>query len=216
MKQTKQQSEMARVAIQVWVPLATSLEKMLSKLFLKRDQYLNELFKREIEKLEAEFTASAMEENEFELSNKNSEAGYKVLKKAGEALDRKQINIFLEKEVASRINEILEKYNVPRDTFCNRVIYFLCAKDPVLLKGYLDEKDRNLDYQDELRYIAKMNRFMLAEECLLNPFSNIRENCEGKFYTIQNFGNNPDKVPNLYSFNTLIFYQTENGIEDLI
>ena len=209
-KQTKQDLLMTRVTLQIWEQMAVRLEENLKKLFIKRDPYLNELFKREIERLDEEFQ---MQSEEFGEPIKNTDAGKKILKKYAALLKSKKINIFLEKEVALRMDEVLKKYEIPRDSFCNRVIAFLGTTKKPLLNNhkYLDHKDLEVDYQDELSQIVKMNRFELAESCLLDPFCNIRENNDGLFYTLPNF---PKIVKegekSLYALNTRVFDQIEN------
>ncbi len=105
-KQTKQDLLMTRVTLQIWEQMVVRLEENLKKLFIKRDPYLNELFKREIERLDEEFQ---MQSKEFGEPIKNTDAGKKVLKKYTALLKSVKLNIFLEKEVALRMDEVLKK-----------------------------------------------------------------------------------------------------------
>lgn len=223
-KQTTEEQPKTRVTLQIWEPMAVRLEEKLQKLFIKRDSYLNELFKREIERLDEEFQMKSKEYNE---PLKNTEAGFLVLKRTGALLTRTKMNIFLNKDVALRMDEILGKYNIPRDSFCNRIIAHLCHPQLslFLLRDYMkkDESNKSFDYlqelKNELKDLAISNIFDSAYERLLNPFSYIRESNNNEFYTINNIPRVGKSGLTLYSLNTWIPDQTEDDEklwEDLV
>jgi hypothetical protein len=192
-----------RITVQIWEKLAEALEKNLAKLFIKRDLYLNELFKLEIEKLAIEVVIP------------NTDKAFEMLKKSSKTLRRDKLNILMDKKVAIRIDEVLSEKNIPRDCFFNRVIYYLCIKNPDLIRDDQDYDDLEIDFENEIKSFAKERCFTIAELYLLNPFVNMRHHNDGKFYTIENFPHHPDRKdsPALFSFNTCC---SEVSLKDLL
>ncbi|OGA42464.1 MAG: hypothetical protein A3G25_07135 [Betaproteobacteria bacterium RIFCSPLOWO2_12_FULL_63_13] len=156
-----------RVMVQLWGTLATSISKHFNALHLKRDSYLNDLFTREIEALAHEVTF------------RNSDVVRQHFREHP-LPNRVKLNLELDATLVQRMDDVLKEKNIPRDSFVNRVLFFLVAKDAHL--DYL-----GVEYDKESPATAKpLND---AKGFLLNPFFHIRSNNDDRFYTLVCFNN---------------------------
>lgn len=108
-----------RIMVQLWGPLAKAIDRDFKALNIKRDRYLNDLLRSEIEELAREVTF------------RNSDA-VRARMQEQKLPDRVKLTIELDEDVLARIEEVLAEKNIPRDSFVNRVLFFLVAKDPML------------------------------------------------------------------------------------
>ncbi|MBK6614565.1 hypothetical protein [Ottowia sp.] len=170
--------------VQLWGPLAKAIDRDFKALNIKRDRYLNDLFRSEIEELAKE------------VSFRNSDA-VRARMQEQKIPDRVKLTIELDEEVIERIDAVLAEKNIPRDSFVNRVLFFLVAKDSML--------DR-LDVAYERRGQVTAKPLSDAMGFLYDPFFHIREANEQRFYTIACFfdGAFSTKGPNLFALNTAI------------
>jgi hypothetical protein len=173
-----------RIMVQLWGPLAKAIDRDFKALNIKRDRYLNDLFRSEIEELAREVTF------------RNSDA-VRARMQEQKIPDRVKLTIELDEEVIGRIDEVLAEKNIPRDSFVNRVLFFLVAKDAML--------DR-LEIAYERRGQVTAKPLEDAMGFLYSPFFHIREANDGRFYTLACFfdGAFGAKGPNLFSMNTAI------------
>lgn len=173
-----------RIMVQVWGPLAKAIDRDLKALHLKRDGFLNDLFTREIEELAAEVTFrnnDAVRARLFEQKLPN----------------RAKLTLELDETLIKRIDTVLSDRNIPRDSFVNRVLFFLVAKE-----SHLDRL--GITYEREGQVSAKP----LADVrgYLYQPFFHIRDANDGRFYTLACFKdrNFHESWPNLFALNTAI------------
>lgn len=173
-----------RIMVQLWGPLAKAIDRDFKALNIKRDRYLNDLFRSEIEELAKE------------VSFRNSDA-VRARMQEQKIPDRVKLTIELDEEVIERIDAVLAEKNIPRDSFVNRVLFFLVAKDSML--------DR-LDVAYERRGQVTAKPLSDAMGFLYDPFFHIREANDQRFYTIACFfdGAFGTKGPNLFALNTAI------------
>ncbi|KWT91753.1 MULTISPECIES: hypothetical protein [unclassified Variovorax] len=173
-----------RIMVQLWGPLAKAIDRDFKALNIKRDRYLNDLFRSEIEELAKE------------VSFRNSDA-VRARMQEQKIPERVKLTIELDEEVIERIDAVLAEKNIPRDSFVNRVLFFLVAKDSML--------DR-LDVAYERRGQVTAKPLSDAMGFLYDPFFHIREANEQRFYTIACFfdGAFGTKGPNLFALNTAI------------
>lgn len=173
-----------RVMVQIWDHLAKAIDKNFKEMHIKRDGYLNDLFTREIEALATEVT--------FRNSND-------VRKRLRERPlpNRVKLNLDLDETLIKRMDDVLKDKNIPRDSFVNRVLFFLIAKDVHL--DYL-----GVDYEKDSPATAKP--LSDAKGFLLNPFFHIRGKNNEAFYTLACFTEEPfgKNGPNLFGLNTAI------------
>lgn len=173
-----------RIMVQVWGTLAKAVDRDLKALHLKRDGFLNDLFTREIEKLAEEVTFC------------NSDAVQARLREQ-KLPDRARLTLELDETLVQRIDAVLEHHKIPRDSFVNRVLFFLVAKE-----SHLDRL--GIVYEREGQVSAKP----LADvrSYLYQPFSHIRDANEGRFYTLACFKEHSfgEGWPNLFALNTAI------------
>jgi hypothetical protein len=173
-----------RVMVQIWSVLAKAIDKQFKELHIKRDGYLNDLFTREIEALADEVTF------------RNSDEVRKRFRERP-IPDRVKLNLDLDETLIQRMDEVLKEKNIPRDSFVNRILFFLIAKDAHL--EYL-----GVDYDTDSPATAKP--LSDAKGYLLNPFFHIRGKNDDAFYTLACFTDGPFGTagPNLFGLNTAI------------
>lgn len=185
-KQTvnERKSGKQRIMVQLWGPLAKSIDRHFKELHIKRDGYLNDLFTLEIEALATEVTF----QNSKEVSKRFRDRPLP---------DRVKLNLDLDTTLIHRIDEVLKHRNIPRDSFVNRILFFLVANNNHL--NYL-----GIDYDEETN--ASVKPLTNVKSFLLNPFFYIREENNEAFYTIACFIDGPfgPKGPNLFGLNTAI------------
>ena len=89
--------------VQLWGPLAKAIDRDFKALNIKRDRYLNDLFRSEIEELAKE------------VSFRNSDA-VRARMQEQKIPDRVKLTIELDEEVIERIDAVLAEKNIPRDS----------------------------------------------------------------------------------------------------
>ncbi|MES2944870.1 MAG: hypothetical protein V4772_18540 [Pseudomonadota bacterium] len=173
-----------RIMVQLWRKVADAIDRDFKAMHIKRDGYLNDLFTREIENLDSE------------VKFRNSD---KVRRHFRERPlpDRVKLNLDLDETLVQRMDEVLKQRNIPRDSFVNRVLFFLVATDAHL--NFLD-----IEYEKETYATAKP--IGDVKGLLLDPFFHIRSKNDGDFYTLTCFADAPfgKKGPNLFSLNVAI------------
>jgi hypothetical protein len=174
-----------RIMVQLWGVIDAALRRDFRALHIKRDSYLNTLLKSEIEKLNQEVLVP------------NSDAVHQRL--IDRPLpERKRLTLELDEQLIERMDEVLNAKRIPRDSFINRVLFFLLARDQHL--KYLD-----VDYEHSARIEGKP--LDDAWGFLNDPFFAIRAaNCD-QFYTIACFDDGSafaKNGPNLFALNTSI------------
>jgi hypothetical protein len=173
-----------RIMVQLWGTLAKAIERDFKAMHLKRDGYLNELLTREIEELAEEVTF------------KNSDEVRQRIRERP-LPDRVKLNLELDDTLVLRIDEVLKEKNIPRDSFVNRVLFFLVAKQTHL-------EALNIEYESD--YAATAKPLEDARGFLYNPFFHIRNQNNGCFYTLACFDDRPwgQSGLNLFALNTAI------------
>jgi hypothetical protein len=96
-------------------------ERLIDRCFLKRDAFLNDVLKTEAKNLAADL--EGLEQSPRARSYVASE-----LKRLG----TRSVNIVVEKSTAEALNAVIERHNVSRDAFFNRLILFLRSSDALL------------------------------------------------------------------------------------
>lgn len=170
--------------VQVWDKLDTAIRRDLNALHMKRDAYINELLTREIEELAKE------------VSTTNSDDVRRLFRQRP-LPDRRKINLDLDDELVARMDAVLSERNIPRDSFINRVFFFLVARDE-----HLDAL--GVDFEEDPP--PKGKPLGIALEHLRDPLFRIRTANNERFYTLSCFPNGPyfPNGPNLFSLNVTI------------
>jgi hypothetical protein len=174
-----------RIMVQLWETLAKAIDRDFKALNLKRDRYLNDLFGKEIEELAKE------------VGFRNSDAVRARLQEQ-KLPNRVPLTVELDETLVKRIDEVLNERNIPRDSFVNRVLFFLVAKQSMLERLGIEFERRGLPVSakplaDALGY-------------LYDPFFHIRSANNGLFYTLSCFHASSfgSKGPNLFALNVAI------------
>jgi hypothetical protein len=173
-----------RIMVQLWGAIAEAIERDFKSLHIKRDSYLNDLLGQEIENLASEVTFRNLDEVRERIQNRKLP-------------DRKKLTLELDEAVVKRIDEVLKEKNIYRDSFVNRVLFFLVANESHL--NYLD-----IDYERKSQVSAKP--LADASYLLSDPFFHIRSCNENKFYTLSRFQDGPfgTNGSNLFALNVVI------------
>src|SRR5688500_2763000 len=110
-----------KILVQLWDTRIDAFNRQTEELGLRRDLYLSRLIEREIEKLAAELPfGNTLEAKKF-ISGKL------------DLLSRKSVSIAIDAGAAERLREICDAKNLVRDSFFNRIIFFLSSNWTALL-----------------------------------------------------------------------------------
>lgn len=181
-----------RIMVQVWDQIARAVTRDFKTLHLKRNGYLNDLFSLEIEQLATE------------IQHPNPDGFYDRLV-SRKLPNRVKWTLELDEAVIKRIDTLLKDLHIPRDSFVNRVLFFLVAKKP-----WLDQL--GVAYERKGAVTAKPLEDVRG--FLQDPFFHIRSANDGRFYGLPWFPDRPlfTNVPNLFSLNVAM---TESEWQDL-
>ncbi|WP_347986222.1 hypothetical protein [Methylomonas sp. AM2-LC] len=157
-----------KISIKIYEPLLSAFDSQLDRVFFKRDAFLNNILKTEIKKLDKEMEGKRL-----------SREARRYISQELRRLGTKNINIVVEKDVADFLNEIIDRHNMVRDAFMNRLFLFLRSSDKLL--SYLDIPP-TIDDPD-LRHCESMPTSPLyaIESVISDPFFYI-ENAVRKQY----------------------------------
>lgn len=169
--------------VQVWKPIAQAIARDFKALHLKRNNYLNDLFNMEIAALDAE------------VRDPNPQGFYeRLVHRQFQPHEKDKWTLELDLEVIERLNAVTEKLGIPRDSFINRVLFFLVAN-----KQWLDRLGVAYERKGEVtaKPLADVRGF------LQDPFFHIRGANDGLFYSLSWFWDGPvgKGGPNLFSLN---------------
>ncbi|MFZ3001600.1 MAG: hypothetical protein WA071_14835 [Undibacterium umbellatum] len=174
----------SRITVQIATSIACEIQNQFSKLHINRDAFLNDLLTQEIELLETEMTF------------RNSDEVYKSMSQR-KLIHKTKLTITLDISLIERINQVLEEKKVVRDSFFNRILFFLIATPSLLEKLMLNPPNQTVNASNPMEG---------AKTFLTNPFNEIRNRNKGLFYTLTCF---PDRAiapqgQNLFLLNTAI------------
>ena len=176
-----------RIMVQLWGTLHKAIDRDFKALHIKRDGYLNELFTREIERLAEEVTFRNSDEVRERIQSRTLPS-------------RVKLTVELDEGLVARMDEVLKERNIPRDSFVNRVLFFLVAREPQL-------DALGIEYETSSNASAKP--LGDAWGFLHDPFFQIRSRNDELFYTLACFPDYPfgKNGPNLFALNTAISEQ---------
>ncbi len=109
--------EKSKILVQAVTPIVNRLNEKIKAIGLRRDIYLNTVFRYEANKLAEELSGKC-----------NSSMSREYLLFQLRALPTTPVSIMLDKDVIAAIDTSCSKINVPRDCFVNRVFFFLAAE----------------------------------------------------------------------------------------
>lgn len=113
--------DQTKITVKIYEPLLRDFDRQLDALFIKRDAFLNNMIKMEVQHLAAD-----MEGKRMSTSAKRYVAG--ELKRLGTV----QVNITVDKSTADDLNSVVEVSNIVRDAFINRLIMLLRSSHQLL------------------------------------------------------------------------------------
>lgn len=142
-------------------------ERRIDRCFLKRDAFLNDVLKTEAKNLAADL--KGLRQSPRARSYVSGE-----LKRLG----TRSVNIVVEKSTADALNAVIEKHNVSRDAFFNRLILFLRSSDALL--DYLELPKRTDDRVFRRLSIPQSPTSPMDAigEVLMDPMFYLRNACE--------------------------------------
>lgn len=150
----------SKILVQAVVPVINRLNEKIKALGLRRDAYLNTVFKYESAKLVEELSGKC-----------NSALSKEYLLSNLRALPTTSMSIMLDKDVIAAIDISCSKVNAPRDCFVNRVFFFLAAEANHLDAVHISIASVMRHISDDLRVNALDN----AGSFLGDPFYELRQ-----------------------------------------
>ena len=118
----KTKTDKRKITVQLWGPLLKKLNELTAAACLNRDAYLDVVFANEAPMLLSELQGK-----------KNSDQARAFIKQCfAELKDLHPVSFTLTAETADALTAACDQANVWRDTFVNRVIYFLVAKSSAI------------------------------------------------------------------------------------
>lgn len=114
-----------KITVKIYEPLLRDFDKQIDALFIKRDAFLNNMIKGEVQHLAAD-----MEGKRLSASAKRYIAG--ELKRLGTV----PVNIVVDRATADNLNAVVDATNLVRDAFVNRLIMLLRSSHQLL--NYLE------------------------------------------------------------------------------
>jgi len=110
-----------KITFKVYEPFLSEFDKQLRAAFIKRDAFLNNMIKIETGRLSYEL-------GDLVLSAK----ARRYISRELQRLGTKTINVVVDKSTAEELNKTVEKHNLVRDAFLNRLVMFLLSRDRLL------------------------------------------------------------------------------------
>lgn len=152
--------EKSKILIQAVTPVMGRLNEKIKALGLRRDSYLNTVFRTEAANLVNELG-----------DKRNSDTAKNYLWAQLRNLPTTSVSIMLSKDVIVVIDTACSKINLPRDCFVNRVFFFLAAEAKHLESAGISIASVMSHVADDLRVNALDN----ASLFLSDPFHELRQ-----------------------------------------
>lgn len=111
-----------KISFKASVILLKLFNEKLLNLPISKDLFLNNLIRTECERLACDLRGKRL-----------SDEGKKIIAEHLKMMryGTKQVSVVVDTEVAARLNEIVAKHNIVRDSFLNRILYFLLLTEPL-------------------------------------------------------------------------------------
>lgn len=166
-------SKTQKVSFKISEVLLKRFTEDISNLPISRDLFLNNLIKIECEHLAADLHGKRLSEDARAVIAHQ----LRYIK-----MGTKQVSVVIDTEVATRLNEIVENHNIVRDSFINRIFYFLLLTEPLrkrlklpdeidLISAHAISEGRN----EILLETIPMSPFKWLAQVLADPFRYLRE-----------------------------------------
>lgn len=160
-----------KMSFRVYEVLLGRFNKEFQNLPLARDQFISNLIRTECECLAADLEGKRLsDEAKVFIANR-----LRSMEKG-----TRPVSIVIDTNVVARLNEIVEKTNIVRDAFLNRILYFLLLT--VRLRNHLDLPDELNQFQiiskrkSELRWEnIPVSPIEWLAQVLADPFCYLRE-----------------------------------------
>jgi hypothetical protein len=150
-----------KLLVYLWEPLVGLLKEKMDGVCMKRDAYLDLVFKYEAQKLDEEVLV------------RNSGAAKEFIAHHLGLLKKKPVTLYLSAQTTDLLTEVCERKNTPRDAFINRVILFLLLSGKPKFKEMLypeinwDNEGQRLIEEDYL------DKYVLFEPSTLDVIAKI-------------------------------------------
>ena len=167
--------EQTKITVKIYTKLLNSFNNNLRNCFIKRDAYLNYVISQETPKL-------AEDMDGLKLTNPARQYIAGELKRLGTT----KVNITIDKDTAEKLNLVINKSNMVRDAFINRLIIFLNASENLLEQLELPINPNKMDESDYIvdsmstAPISNINYFVSDPFLFLRP--DIEEFHNERFY----------------------------------
>lgn len=168
-----------KISFRISEVLLGRFNKEIQTLPLARDQFLSNLIKTECEYLSSDLHGKKLSDEAKAFISRQ----LKDMEKGTRA-----VSIVIDKDVAERLNEIVQETNIVRDAFINSLIYFLLLTDRLQKKIGIDQSEAYVDSDIQWDAIP-ISPIKWIEKVLADPFCFLREElpkigCEQGLYLI--------------------------------
>ena len=113
--------EQTKISVKVYSPLLHAFGEQLKGLRFKRDKFLNDVLRGEIKHLEKDLK-----------DKRQSDQARLYISRKLQRMGTRPINVVVDKDVAQHLDRVVEKSNLVRDAFINRLIVFLRSSNSLL------------------------------------------------------------------------------------
>lgn len=156
--------DQTKITIKIYEPLLKFFDDQLDRLFIKRDAFLNHMIKKETLYL-------AQELADRRLSPKARRFVAGQLKKLG----TRTVNVVVDKETAEALNQVVDRCNLVRDAFINRLILLLRSSDSFLRYQELPLRVDWAKYDYEDCFGVPLSPLSRIEDVINDPLFHLRE-----------------------------------------
>ncbi len=167
-----QHTAQTKVTFKLITSIHKSLVERLKAISMKRDAFINLVLKTELDELTKELDGK-------QLSPKIKG----LISSDFNGRDTTLVSMTLDSEVAARLNEIVEKSNIVRDAFMNRLMYLILCPEKLMQEWNL-EKDISIGDVNQLNAGAlPTNPLDFLTLTIKDPLFFLRLKMDGKLYS---------------------------------
>ena len=110
-----------KMTVKIYGPLLKNFSEQIESLCIKRDAFMNKMISTELNHLAEDMAGK-----------KNSEPARRFIAGELKRLGLHKVNMVIDKDVVDELNEIVERHNLVRDAFINRLLMFLRSSNGLL------------------------------------------------------------------------------------
>jgi hypothetical protein len=161
----------SKMTVKVFSPLYEAFSRQLLQLPIKRDGFLNHVLRAEVARLD-----TAME------GKRNSPEARRYISRQLKKLGTITVSLAVDAETVAKLDHAVEKANLVRDAFVNRLIALLRSSDKLLAHLDLPKEDKGR-YEGVSYGLPPTSPMKRLEEAFLDPLDVLHILCEARYET---------------------------------